>query len=90
MLSVKQVKRIAVAIIGGTVLLIGLALVFLPGPAFVVVPAGLAILATEFEWARHWLHKTREYASRKFGRNSNKPADPGKESSKPVYERAPD
>ena len=37
---------------GGAVLLVGMALLVLPGPAFVVIPAGLAILATEFEWAR--------------------------------------
>ena len=55
--SYKQAKRIVVAIIGGTVLLMGLALVVLPGPAFIVIPAGLAILGTEFEWARRWLKK---------------------------------
>jgi tellurite resistance protein TerC len=34
------------------VVLIGLALIVLPGPAFIVLPLGLAILATEFAWAR--------------------------------------
>jgi len=41
-------------------LLIGLSLVFLPGPAFVVIPLGLAILASEFAWARRYLNKARE------------------------------
>lgn len=45
--------------IGGTVLLFGIALIVLPGPAFIVIPAGLAILATEFAWAGHWLKKLR-------------------------------
>jgi tellurite resistance protein TerC len=54
-------KRIWVGIIGGTVLLIGVALIVLPGPAFLVIPAGLAILATEFAWAGHWLRKAREF-----------------------------
>ncbi len=43
-----------------TVLLIGIALLVLPGPAFIVIPIGLAILATEFVWARRWLHFIRE------------------------------
>lgn len=55
----KQVKRIVVAILGGTVLVIGLALLVLPGPAFVVLPLGLAILAIEFAWARRWLRSAR-------------------------------
>jgi uncharacterized protein (TIGR02611 family) len=53
------IRRLIVGVIGGTVLLIGLALVFLPGPAVVVIPLGLAILATEFAWARHYLLQAR-------------------------------
>ena len=34
----------------------------LPGPAFIVIPAGLAILATEFDWAQRWL----DWAKDKF------------------------
>ena len=36
---------------GGLVLLTGIAMLILPAPAFIVIPAGLAILATEFVWA---------------------------------------
>jgi Putative transmembrane protein (PGPGW) len=53
------IRRIFVAIAGFTVLLIGLALIVLPGPALVVIPLGLAILATEFVWARALLKKAR-------------------------------
>jgi len=52
-------RRLWIAIIGGTVFLFGIALIVLPGPAFIVIPAGLAILATEFAWAGHWLRKMR-------------------------------
>jgi uncharacterized protein (TIGR02611 family) len=52
-------KRAVVAVIGFTVLLIGLAMVVLPGPAIVVIPLGLAILATEFVWAKRLLEKAR-------------------------------
>jgi tellurite resistance protein TerC len=54
------VRRLVVGIVVGTVLLIGVALIFLPGPAFVVIPVGLAILATEFAWAQRYVRKARE------------------------------
>lgn len=57
-------KRIMIAIIGGTVTLIGIALIVLPGPAFIVIPVGLSILATEFLWAKRWLRKVREMAAK--------------------------
>jgi uncharacterized protein (TIGR02611 family) len=53
--SIKRVKRLIVAVIGFTVLLIGIAMIILPGPAFIFIPIGLAILATEFIWARKLL-----------------------------------
>ena len=62
--GLRTIKRIFVAVIGGTVLLIGFALIVLPGPAFIVIPAGLAILAIEFAWARRWLEKTRAFLAR--------------------------
>jgi hypothetical protein len=43
-----------------TVLIIGIALIVLPGPAVVVIPLGLAILATEFMWARTLLTTVKE------------------------------
>jgi tellurite resistance protein TerC len=62
-ISYRLARRIAVAVVGGTVLLIGLALLVLPGPALVVIPVGLAILGAEFAWARHWLRKLRKGAT---------------------------
>jgi tellurite resistance protein TerC len=61
--NIKIVKRVIVSVVGATVLLIGIALLVLPGPAFVVIPVGLAILATEYAWARRWLKKARRMAS---------------------------
>ena len=61
--NIKIARRIIVSVIGATVLLIGIALLVLPGPAFIVIPIGLAILATEYAWARHWLRKARRIAS---------------------------
>ena len=60
--SKRLVKRIAVAVIGGTITLVGIAMVVLPGPAIVVIPLGLSILATEFVWARRYLRRCRAMA----------------------------
>jgi tellurite resistance protein TerC len=62
-LTYRWARRIAVATVGGTVLLVGVALIVLPGPAFVVIPLGLAILGLEFAWARRWLRKVKQRSS---------------------------
>lgn len=54
-----HVKRVLVTVLGGAVLAAGIALIVLPGPAFIVIPLGLAILAVEFAWARRWLRSAR-------------------------------
>jgi hypothetical protein len=45
------VKRMAAAVLGGALTVGGIALLVLPGPGFVLVAAGLAVLATQFAWA---------------------------------------
>jgi uncharacterized protein (TIGR02611 family) len=61
--NIKVVRRVILSVIGVTVLLIGVALLVLPGPAFIVIPVGLAILGSEYAWARRWLRKVRRLAS---------------------------
>jgi tellurite resistance protein TerC len=61
----KTGRRIVVAVVGASVLLLGIVMIVTPGPAFIVIPIGLAILALEFVWARHWLKKLREMISRR-------------------------
>ena len=58
--TLKQAKRVIVAVVGFTVVVAGVAMLVLPGPAFIVIPLGLAILATEFVWARNLLKKVKE------------------------------
>ncbi len=74
----KQAKRLVVIVIGFTVLVIGVALIVLPGPAFLVIPLGLALLATEFLWARRLLRhvkdKANQMASKIPGNWTRKPA----------------
>jgi len=59
----KVARRIAVTVVGSTVLAVGVALIVLPGPALVVIPIGLAILSIEFAWARLWLQRVRRKIS---------------------------
>ena len=66
--SIRQIKRIFVAIAGFTVLLIGVAMIVLPGPAILVIPLGLTILATEFVWARRLLKKVKSKLENKLKR----------------------
>lgn len=62
----RHLKKILVLIVGGTVLLIGIVLIFLPGPSFIVIPAGLAILAIEFSWARKLLKRAQDASTTKI------------------------
>jgi tellurite resistance protein TerC len=68
----KAARRIVVAVVGATVLLLGVVMIVTPGPALVVIPVGLAILSIEFAWARYWLRRMREAIS---NRNSNNLGD---------------
>jgi uncharacterized protein (TIGR02611 family) len=52
--------RTAIAVLGGAVVVVGIVLIPLPGPGWLIVLAGLAILAVEFVWARHLLRFTRD------------------------------
>jgi uncharacterized protein (TIGR02611 family) len=55
-----RIVRALYVMVGFTVLLAGLAMLVLPGPAFLVIPIGLAILALEFTWAETMLERAIE------------------------------
>jgi protein-S-isoprenylcysteine O-methyltransferase Ste14 len=57
-------KKFAVTILGAVLLLAGLAMMVLPGPGIVVIVAGLAVLATEYVWARSLLDRARTQAAK--------------------------
>ncbi|MFO1511656.1 MAG: PGPGW domain-containing protein [Verrucomicrobiota bacterium] len=57
-------KKFFIALIGGTVLLLGLVMIVLPGPGLPIAAAGLAILATEFFWAQHAWRKAKGVLAR--------------------------
>ena len=69
-------RRIVVSVIGGSIVVIGIAMIVLPGPAIVVIPIGLGILGLEFAWARYWLRKLRATASDVVNRVRGRPKPP--------------
>jgi tellurite resistance protein TerC len=68
----RQVRKLVVAVLGISVLLVGIVMLVAPGPAVVVIPCGLAILATEFVWAKRLLNYTRKHAGQIADRFSQK------------------
>jgi uncharacterized protein (TIGR02611 family) len=59
---VKTARKIVVAIVGGTVVLFGIIMIVTPGPGLLGIVAGLAILGTEFVFAKRWLRIAKERA----------------------------
>ena len=57
--EVPHIRRVVSTVVGGTILVLGAALIFvpIPGSGPVVLLGGLAILGTEYAWARRWLRK---------------------------------
>jgi tellurite resistance protein TerC len=72
----KLFRRIVIGVVGGTVLLFGVVMIFLPLPSILVIPLGLGILALEFAWAGHLLKKFRATFSRRKKTGEAPPAAP--------------
>ena len=64
--EVPHIRRVVSTVVGGTILILGAALLFvpIPGSGPVVILGGLAILGTEYAWARRWLRKGRMMAKK--------------------------
>ncbi|HEX2038486.1 MAG TPA: PGPGW domain-containing protein [Acidimicrobiales bacterium] len=60
----RSAKRLAVAVVGGALVAVGLVMLVLPGPGVLVVALGFAVLATEFVWAHHVLEAGKRGARR--------------------------
>ena len=77
--TLKQVRRLVILVTGMTVLLIGIIMFVTPGPALIVIPAGLGILAIEFAWARKLLVKAKAQVSKSISsfteQQEKKPSD---------------
>lgn len=64
----RTLRRVVVGVIGGTIVLIGIALILLPGPAIIVIPLGLLVLGSEFAWARRLLRRGKEMIAKVRGK----------------------
>ena len=62
--GLRRVYRVAVGVLGGVITVGGLLLVPLPGPGWLVVFLGLAILGTEFAWAKRFAAFTKRQLAR--------------------------
>ena len=66
-------RRASVFAIGMSLLVVGVAMLVLPGSGIVVILIALGLLATEFAWAEALLQRAKHHASRaanKLGRRS--------------------
>ncbi len=57
-------KRIAVSVVGGVLVVLGLVMLVLPGPGILIVAVGFAVLGTEYAWAAAALERTKRTAGR--------------------------
>lgn len=56
-------RKIIVSVVGGLFLAAGIIMIVTPGPAFVLIPLGLLLLASEFKWAEVWAQKILDWIS---------------------------
>jgi len=66
--AMQRTKRLLRIVLGFTLLVIGVAMLVLPGPGWLTIGFGLVILAAEFIWARRLLNRLKEHAI-KLGRS---------------------
>lgn len=66
--SLRLLRRIVVSLVGVLIVLVGVVLLFAPGPGTVVIIAGLAVLGSEFERPRAWVESLRRRARRAMNR----------------------
>jgi uncharacterized protein (TIGR02611 family) len=62
--TIRQVRRIFLVLAGFTLLLLGIIMVFTPGPGTPVILLGLALLAAEFVWARRIMERVKRESAR--------------------------
>ena len=66
--DVPHIKRIIVTVVGGTIVILGAMLVVTPVPGALIILGGLAVLGTEYAWARRWMRTGRIMANKALSR----------------------
>ncbi|PYT74339.1 MAG: hypothetical protein DMG39_03835 [Acidobacteria bacterium] len=62
--TVAQVRRIFLILTGFTLLILGIIMIFTPGPGTPVILMGLGLLAAEFVWARRVMERIKRETAR--------------------------
>jgi uncharacterized protein (TIGR02611 family) len=70
------VRWVGVAFVGGTLIVVGVVLLVLPGPGLVLIALGVAVLATEFAWAEATLRRMKNVGSAAVSRIRRSPTEP--------------
>jgi len=70
-ITLKQARKVIIFVVGLTVVLVGVVMLVGPGPGLLVIPIGLALLASEFIWAKRWLNQYTVRAGSVIQRSSN-------------------
>lgn len=60
----RVIRKISITVCGGLLLLLGIIMIALPGPAILIIPLALTILALEYEWAKHYLKISQKMLSK--------------------------
>lgn len=68
----KHLKKLIILIVGLTLVIIGIALLVLPGPGLVTIALGLGVLSLEFVWAKHLFKKMKTYSEDQLSHLQNK------------------
>jgi uncharacterized protein (TIGR02611 family) len=58
--TLKQARKVVIAVVGFTVVLLGLVMIVTPGPGWLVILLGLSILSVEFVWARRLMKRIKK------------------------------
>ncbi len=67
----RVIKKLIISIIGSLLLIIGIIMIIVPGPAYLIIPAGLGILGTEYLWAKRLHQRINESIYKFFKRLKN-------------------
>jgi uncharacterized protein (TIGR02611 family) len=75
--TIDQVRRFFKVLGGFTLLLVGVIMIFTPGPGWLVIFLGLTLLAAEFVWAKKLMDRMKQESNRlkdtvlKFGKTDS-------------------
>ncbi len=60
--ALRHARRLIIAVVGFTIVCLGVVMIVTPGPGWLTILLGLSILSVEFVWARRMLRSIKEGA----------------------------